>query len=245
MPQEHQSERSRLVGAARGAWVSRLIDLSRRNNLLFFQSTATNCISIPAESLVLADILAGTSVSADRLFAEREGRTSRVLSLARKAQENSEEKGLQTLYLAVGFLRWPADDGGRGYACPALLFPVQMKQKGRDLTAVELQVAGEPKLNPVLCHIFSSDFDVHLHEEELLAPLPEGRPGQRWQAGGKLHSGIAAGWSRVSPCKQRGSEVCIPTSTLPSVTFLSRSSPLSTICRQRASDSRATMSSRP
>ncbi|WP_419805998.1 DUF4011 domain-containing protein [Terriglobus sp.] len=32
-----------------------------------------------------------------------------MLAFSRKAQENSEEKGLQTLYLAVGFLRWPAE----------------------------------------------------------------------------------------------------------------------------------------
>ena len=171
MPQKQTAERLSLVETARGAWVSRLIDLSRRNNLLFFQASATNCISIPAENPVLADLLAGKPVSADLLFPEKEGRASRVLSLARKAQENSEEKGLQTLYLAAGFLKWPADDGGRDYACPAILFPVHMKQKGRDLTAIEVQVAGEPKLNPVLCHIFASDFDLRLHEEELLAPF--------------------------------------------------------------------------
>ena len=61
-----------------------------------------------------------------------------------------------------------------------------MKSKGRNLSAIEVQVAGEPKLNPVLCHIFASDFNLNLHEDELLAPLlkedttapKDGRPGQ-------------------------------------------------------------------
>ncbi|WP_419805999.1 hypothetical protein [Terriglobus sp.] len=61
-----------------------------------------------------------------------------------------------------------------------------MKSKGRGLSTIEFQVAGEPKLNPVLCHIFASDLNVHLHEEEMLAPflnedtsgLKDGKPGE-------------------------------------------------------------------
>ena len=147
----------RLVEAARGAWISRLIDTSRRNNLLFFQ-VGSGTISVDAEP-VLVDLLAGKPVAADVLLKDKEVRVSRVLALSRKAQENNEEKGLQTLYLAVGFLRWPADDGGRDYACPALLFPVGMKHKGRDLSAIEVQVVGDPKINPVLLHILATEFE--------------------------------------------------------------------------------------
>ncbi|WP_419805997.1 hypothetical protein [Terriglobus sp.] len=65
-------ERLRLVEAARDAWVSRLIDVSRRNNLLFFQPSTASAIGMEAEDPVVADLLACKSVSADLLFPERE-----------------------------------------------------------------------------------------------------------------------------------------------------------------------------
>jgi hypothetical protein len=38
--------RAKLVEAARTAWIGRLIDLSRRNNLLFYRPVATGSIDL-------------------------------------------------------------------------------------------------------------------------------------------------------------------------------------------------------
>jgi hypothetical protein len=42
--------RSQLVDAARTAWIGRLIDLSRRNNLLFYRPMPSSSIDLPKES---------------------------------------------------------------------------------------------------------------------------------------------------------------------------------------------------
>ena len=75
---------------------------------------------------------------------------------------------LQTLYLALGFATWKAADGGRDAKAPIFLLPILMKKKGRELTALEVQLAGEPKVNPVLLHVLSDEFNIRLTEVELI-----------------------------------------------------------------------------
>jgi very-short-patch-repair endonuclease len=160
--------RTQLIEAARAGWISRLIDLSRRNNLLFYRPLPTGSIDVPGQSPALLELLEGKITTADILLRDQNARPGCALSIARKAQENSEEKGLQTLYLAVGFASWQSSDGGRDPKAPVFLLPLQMKRKGRDLTAIEVQVVGEPKINPVLLHFLSDQFDLQISEEELL-----------------------------------------------------------------------------
>ena len=160
--------RALLVEAARKAWISRLIDLSRRNNLLYYRPIASGSLEISEEHPALPDLLRGVAITANELLPEQDKRSSRVLSIARKAQENSEEKGLQTLYLALGFASWEADDGGRDITAPVFLFPLQMKRKGRDLTATEIQAIGDPKVNPILLHVLKDQFNLSITEDELL-----------------------------------------------------------------------------
>jgi hypothetical protein len=53
--------RAKLVDAARNAWIGRLIDLSRRNNLLFYRPIPTSSIELTTQSSGLLDLLAGKS----------------------------------------------------------------------------------------------------------------------------------------------------------------------------------------
>jgi very-short-patch-repair endonuclease len=159
---------SRLIEAARENWIDRLIDLSRRNNLLFYKPVLSGTIDIPDGSSALDDLLAGDAVPAQKLLPDALDRPARVLNIARKAMENLEEKGLQTLYLGLGFATWKADDGGRDVKAPIFMLPVSFHQKGRDVSSVEIEVAGEAQVNPVLLHVLDSEFDVQLTEEELL-----------------------------------------------------------------------------
>ena len=166
--------RAKLIEVARASWVSRLIDVSRRNNLLYFRPTPTNSIELASGSAAISELLAGKTVSAQSLLPDLTDRPGRVLSIARKAMENSEEKGLQTLYLALGFATWSIGDGGRNPKAPIFLLPLQMKKKGRDLTAIDVQVAGDPQVNPILRHILSDEFNIVITDEQLLSTiLPE------------------------------------------------------------------------
>jgi hypothetical protein len=98
----------------------------------------------------------------DPARAQLVARTGRVLATARKAQENSEEKGVETLYLAVGFASWQSSDGGRDPQAPVFLLPLQMKRKGKELSAIEVQVAGEPQVNPVLLHVLAEQTGIQV-----------------------------------------------------------------------------------
>lgn len=110
--------RFQLIEAARENWIDRLIDLSRRNNLLFYKPVLSGTIDIPDGSPFLEDLLAGDAVPAQKLLPDSQDRPARILNIARKAMENLEEKGLQTLYLGLGFATWKADDGGRDVRAP-------------------------------------------------------------------------------------------------------------------------------
>lgn len=163
-----QSARERLVEAARSSWSGRLIDTSRRNNLLFYRPLRGSTIEIDSGNPSLNKLLAGQSVLATTLLQDSQDRPNRVLNIARKAQENSEEKGLQTLYLGLGFAGWKAEDGGRDYRAPVFLLPLAFKRKGTDYSGVEVSLAAEPQVNPVLLHVLSTQYGVEIERESLL-----------------------------------------------------------------------------
>ena len=162
------SARSRLIDAARQNWIDRLIDLSRRNNLLFYKSVLSGTIDIADGTPYLEGLLAGDTVLAHKLLPDSQDRPARILNIARKAMENLEEKGLQTLYLGLGFAIWTADDGGRDVRAPVFLLPVSFAQKGRDASAMEIVIVGDAQVNPVLLHVLQSEFDLQLTDDELL-----------------------------------------------------------------------------
>lgn len=73
----------------------------------------------------------------------------RLRSIRDKAKEFEEERGLQTLYVAVGFASWPAPDGGRSALAPIALVPARIVDDPRvrgDL-AVRRADEGEAVLN--------------------------------------------------------------------------------------------------
>jgi len=49
--------------------------------------------------------------------------------ISRRALENSEEKGLSTLFVTFGMATWPVLDGGRPAESPLLLLPVTISKK--------------------------------------------------------------------------------------------------------------------
>ena len=168
-----QSVREKLVETAKNAWIDRLIDTSRRNNLLFFRPVLGGSIEIPESNSNLFALLNGETVQAASLLPNLQDRPGRILSIARKARENQEEKGLQTLYLALGFAIWKAEDGGRDYRAPVFMIPLHFKLKGTEHNSVDVSVAGDPQINPVLLHILFQRFGVQLDNEGLLPEIPE------------------------------------------------------------------------
>ena len=157
-----------LVATSRDAWKNRLIDLSRRNNLLFYRPLVNGTLELPASPVLTQFLSRGGFVPISDLLSTADFAASNVRVIARKGLENLEEKGLSTLYLAVGRCSWTAEDGGRDPFAPVLLIPVTLKFKGHDLKSAEIEITGDPEINPVLLHVLEEELNVSVTAEELL-----------------------------------------------------------------------------
>jgi very-short-patch-repair endonuclease len=181
-------ELRRIVDAARGVWTRRLIDYSRANSLLFYRDLKVGTLDLTAETEAVGRLLSGDKlpvgslVSADRFTespdpversrAEAEARQrvrSALVALQRKALSNLEEKGIETLHLAMGMATWPASDGGRPYDAPVLLLPARIEARGRAGDDLRLAVAGEPQINPVLLYVLAENYGVRIDASALLS----------------------------------------------------------------------------
>ncbi len=165
--------RREAVDRVRQIWIRKLIDLSRRNNLLYYRPLKTGTLDLSsADPTLMAALLSGEeAVSVSKLVAniQDESVTNLVREIARRAQVNAEEKGLQTLFVALGMATWPADDGGRPAESPILLFPVALESKGSH--SFSIRRAGDLQLNLVLLQVLETQFGVSLSSEDLISLL--------------------------------------------------------------------------
>jgi very-short-patch-repair endonuclease len=159
--------RENLVDAARVGWTNRLIDLSRRNNLLYYRPLVSGTLEVPVSSELMEFLRVGKSVPVIDFFLSEPANINCLRAISRKGLENLEEKGLSTLYLALGKCTWTSDDGGRDPVAPALLIPISLKLKGQDIRATEIEIGGEPEVNPVLLHILNKELNVSISADEL------------------------------------------------------------------------------
>ncbi|MCL5125195.1 MAG: DUF4011 domain-containing protein, partial [Deltaproteobacteria bacterium] len=172
---QHDPERYALVNEARARWSRRLVDMSRRNNLLFYRELKTGTLDISeADPKHIAALLNGQSTSLiDLLPSLDEVKvSSQVREIRRRALTNLEEKGLQTLFLAVGMATWTPVDEGRPPESPVLLIPFSIESKGRENRNLKLVKTGDIQINPVLIYALSQ-YGSEVKAEELLELLPE------------------------------------------------------------------------
>ncbi len=162
------------IEAARRKWEERLIDKSRNNNLLYFRDLKVGTYDLStANSAVLRNLLAGQKVPGDDLSTSEVSATdvrNRLNALYKRALQNLEEKGLETLYLTMGMATWQAGDGGREASAPILLLPVKIEARGRSMT---LQIAGPGQVNLALLHVLNSEFGCSITPEMILGGSEE------------------------------------------------------------------------
>lgn len=173
--------RREAVDRARQTWIRKLIDLSRRNNLLYYRPLKTGTLDLSsADSASMANLLSGSEpLSITKLIPNGKDETvsNLVREIARRAQANAEEKGLQTLFVALGMATWTASDGGRPAEAPVLLFPVALERKGSH--SFFISRAGTVQVNLVLLHVLDTQFGVNVASEDLIPHLlgdDEGEP---------------------------------------------------------------------
>lgn len=165
------SDRRALVNGTRRSWIEKLIDTTRRNNLLFFRDLKTGSLDLgDLGSAGVRTLLQGDGVPLERLVAGPDlKKASGILrNIGRRALVNLEEKGLETLFMAVGMASWDPDDGGRPPASPVLLIPTEVRPRSRVGSSFDLRLRGEAQLNPVLAHVLETDYGCHLELSDLL-----------------------------------------------------------------------------
>jgi very-short-patch-repair endonuclease len=193
-------EMHRIVDAARGVWTRRLIDHSRANSLLFYRDLKVGTLDLTAQTEAVGRLLAGDKLTVELLVsagrytespdpivrtrAEADARQkarSALVALQRKALSNREEKGIDTLHLAMGMATWPASDGGRPYDAPVLLLPARIEARGRAGDDLRLAVAGEPQVNPVLLYVLEENHAIRINASAVLSECGSEDESGQWR----------------------------------------------------------------
>ncbi|ARM88061.1 helicase/restriction endonuclease domain-containing protein [Rhizobium sp. CIAT894] len=98
----------------------------------------------------------------------------RLIELHRQVKNDFAEGGANTLFLAVGFLRWkkkPEDE--RSYRAPLLLVPVKLERKSASSRFSLRFHEDEPRFNATLLQFLERDFDLCLPQFAVALPLDE------------------------------------------------------------------------
>jgi very-short-patch-repair endonuclease len=175
-PDSIAPERLTKVDAARQAWIRRLVDLSRRNNLLYFRDLKIGTLDLTdaphdaMQSLLQSGSKTSGGVGLGDLvpFDLRKQAAAALTEIAARARGNFEERGLDTLFLALGLASWAVSDGGREAAAPVLLVPLQVTQTGVRNGQWQLRRAGEVKINEVLVHALREEHGIVVEPDALL-----------------------------------------------------------------------------
>lgn len=86
----------------------------------------------------------------------------RISGLYRKAQESLQESGANTLYLALGFLRWKRTGSRDFYYAPLILFPVTLERRSIRSDVKMMAHDDGPRFNDTLLEMLRMDFGIDI-----------------------------------------------------------------------------------
>ncbi len=155
----------------RDNWVRRLIDFSRNNRLIYHRElkTGTFALGHTRDETIVRLLEGATCPVADFRREELTAQDrAKVREIRLRAKANEEERGLQTLFCALGFATWPAEDGGRPANAPMFLLPVNVIHNLRtgELT---LKAGGDLAVNRVLLAKLDDELHVTIEPEDIIA----------------------------------------------------------------------------
>ncbi len=168
-------QRRAKVEAARDGWIRKLIDTSRRNNLLYYRDLKIGTLDLTgADPGSMSRLLMQEEVALSRLLPaslDAKVADAKLREIRGRAQINSEERGIETLFMAVGMASWESPDGERPPEAAILLVPLKVEAHGRGGQGLSLKRAGEIQVNLVLLHVLETEFGVTVTPDELLSVL--------------------------------------------------------------------------
>ena len=142
-------------------WERKLLDLSLRNNLLNMK-LGKNAIRYEHDDIATLE---------DELDQGKEFilDNKELKGIYRAVRTNLEESGVNTLFLTLGTLNWNERSGGRQYAAPVLLVPVEIVPMKKGIYAIR-ERDEEVMLNVTLMEMLKQQFDIDV---EGVNPLPK------------------------------------------------------------------------
>ncbi|MDO5504248.1 MAG: AAA domain-containing protein [Actinomycetia bacterium] len=145
-----------LVASAVARWSRQLVDLGGRNTLLWYRDLSAGTLDLThAHPSGISRLMAGGSPRLRDLFREDtafDDALRRARTIAAKARELLEERGIATLHLAVGMATWDMPRSSRAPMAPVLLRSATLRAISPSQDDFVLSVSSEVELNPVLAH---------------------------------------------------------------------------------------------
>jgi very-short-patch-repair endonuclease len=170
-----RTRRGRLIDAAIKTWKNQLVDLSARNNLLYYRTLKVGTLHLTGQEEFVDQVLDGRSVRLSSMFAAavpRQPFERRARAIRAKAKEAFEERGLDTMFIAFGMARWEEESDRRtAPRAPVTLVPVSLDPIAAGSHDFELRITGEPRVNPTLLRKLESEFGVPIASEEFDAEI--------------------------------------------------------------------------
>lgn len=175
------------VRRATERWKKDLLDGSGRSPLRRYRDLKHGTLDLTpgrADGLderSLDRLLAGKAVNLRNLFPNATGESNdfaafddarrRFAAIHKRSLTDLEEKGIETLFLAIGLATWKVDSDTPPNA-PVLLLPLDAEATGAAARDFRIKVAGDILLNPVLVHILRTEHDIETEDYE--ADVSEG-----------------------------------------------------------------------
>ncbi len=173
--------RTQAVLQATETWRKNLVDTTGRNRLRRYRDLKTSTLDLTpgtshgldtrildrlfaSRTVKLSDLLGGVPVEPLGTPPFDDGRR-RLAAIHKTALTNSEEKGIETLFAAVGIATWDVDSGSAPNS-PVVLVPLNVEPTGAAARDFSIRIAGDAHLNPVLAHILRNEHDIGTDEDE-------------------------------------------------------------------------------
>lgn len=149
--------------AAITSWINDLLDLSPRNELLHCSPESASNIEVDVQApQAWPTLFAGDPVAVADLLPDL---TDEVLAslkaIRRRALDNWEDRGLNTLALVRGLATWRTQSG-RPPSAPVLMVAVELTGRAATPDVLTLQIVGRPTLNPTLRDYARTMLDIEL-----------------------------------------------------------------------------------
>jgi very-short-patch-repair endonuclease len=153
------------VLAQRDAWVNRLMDFSRRNRLIYYRDRKRGTLYVSSDlaSDSIGKLVAGDTCPLSDFFPDGVTQTENAIAkeIRAVAKSNEEERGLQTLFVGLGFANWDASDDGSPANAPMFLMPVSITSNDRT-GQISLKRAGDLILNRVMLGKLEEEYKIRV-----------------------------------------------------------------------------------